>query len=105
MQAVYPLKIWSVWGGLVLKLTRPMGVWRRGNGPITRIGGLVIPIAQMGQVLQEGDPVARILDAQGKTREVVWAKETCVVIAYPDRAWVNRWASICTVALVESSPV
>lgn len=82
--------------------TRPAGVWRRGNGPVTRVGGMVVPMAQMGEILREGDSIARIIDFQGKTREIVWATETCIVIAYPDRAWVNRWASICTVALLES---
>ena len=92
----------SEFGWVLPNMESPLGVWRRGNGPITRVGGLVLPMAQMGQVLREGDSIARIVDAQGKTREIVWATETCVVIAYPDRAWVNRWASICTVALLES---
>ncbi len=82
---------------------KPRGVWRRGNGPITRMGGLVAPVAKLGTILKEGDSIATIIDAQGKTCETVWAKEVCVIIAFPDIAWVTRWTSICTVAVLESS--
>lgn len=78
------------------------GKWRRDNGPITREEGLVVPIAPLGRILREGDPIAKIVNTQGVTRETVCAKETCVVLAYPDKAWTARWMSICTIGVLET---
>ena len=84
------------------KPVTPSGVWRRDNGPITREEGLVVPVAPLGQLLREGDAIAKIVNAQGITRETVCAKQTCVVLAYPDKAWVARWLSICTIGVLET---
>lgn len=78
------------------------GTWRRENGPITREEGLVVPIAPLGTILREGDAIAKIVNAQGVTRETVSAKQTCVVVAFPDKAWTERWLSICTIAVLEA---
>lgn len=78
------------------------GLWRRDNGPITREEGLVVPVAPLGQILREGDAIAKIVNAQGITRETVCAKQTCVVLAYPDKAWIARWLSICTIGVLEA---
>ena len=88
---------WNVHQPLLLS-----GVWRRDNGPITREEGLVVPIAPLGQILREGDAIAKIVNAQGITRETVCAKETCIVLAYPDKAWTARWLSICTIGVLET---
>lgn len=77
------------------------GVWRRDNGPITREEGLVVPVARLGELLREGDPIAKIVNAQGVTRETVCAKETSIVLAFPDKAWTERWLSICTIGVLE----
>lgn len=78
------------------------GTWRRENGPITREEGLVVPIAPLGTILREGDAIAKIVNAQGVTRETVSAKQTCVVVAFPDKAWTERWLSICTIAVLDA---
>ena len=93
------------WAQLGWNKYRPLevsGVWRRDNGPITREEGLVVPIAPLGEILREGDAIAKIVNAQGITRETVCAKETCIVLAYPDKAWTARWLSICTVGVLET---
>ena len=83
------------------KLPGLTGSWRRDNGPITREEGLVVPVAPLGEILREGDAIAKIVNAQGVTRETVCARETCVVLAYPDKAWTARWLSICTIGVLE----
>ena len=77
------------------------GVWRRENGPITREEGLIVPTVDLGTIVQEGESIAKIVNAQGVTRDTVCAKETSVVIAFPDKAWTERWLSICTIGVLE----
>ena len=77
------------------------GVWRRENGPIAREEGLIVPMVDLGTVVHEGESVAKIVNAQGVTRDTVCAKETSVVIAFPDKAWTERWLSICTIGVFE----
>ena len=30
-----------------------------------------------------------------------FALRTCIVLAYPDKAWTARWLSICTIGVLE----
>ena len=79
----------------------------RGSGDETMDPSLekkdwLYPVAPLGQLLREGDAIAGIVNAQGITRETVCAKQTCVVLAYPDKAWIARWLSICTIGVLET---
>ena len=56
----------------------------------------------IGSILREGDAIAKIVNAQGITRETVCAKQTCVVLAYPDKAWMRDGYLICTIGVLET---
>lgn len=77
------------------------GVWRRANGPSTKVGGLIFPLVEVGKLLHKGTAIAKILHSNGQCINTIFADKTMVILAFPDAGYVRDWACVCTIAVPE----
>ena len=63
--------------------------------------GLLVPLAAVGKILEARTPIANIISEDGLIVERFFARDRSVVIAFPDRGYIQQGAAICTLAVPE----
>ena len=75
------------------------GRWRRDAGPRCAAAGVLRPLVAPGGRFAAGDALAELRGLEGQRVERLRAAESGVVIALPERGWVEEGAVVATVAI------
>jgi predicted deacylase len=79
------------------------GPWRRANAIRSREAGVLVPLVSPGARFEAGEVIGEVRTVAGEVRERLTARESGMVIAWADTAWVAAGGGVATIAVAEHS--
>ena len=79
------------------------GKWFRSLGPISYSKGIFVPCVEAGQQVHRNEVIGRVYSVTGVELEVIRAHFPAMVLALPDRCWVQELQS-CATLVMEMNP-